>query len=36
MIDDRLAIKYVGEIWQTPPKYSALKMKGRRASDLVL
>ncbi len=27
--------KFSGEIWQVPPKYSALKVGGRRASDLI-
>ncbi|XP_065350448.1 pseudouridylate synthase TRUB1-like [Cloeon dipterum] len=36
MIDTALKSKFVGSIWQVPPKYSALKRKGRRVSDLVL
>lgn len=27
--------KFIGEITQLPPKYSAIKIKGKRASDLV-
>ncbi len=27
--------KFIGEIYQTPPKYSGIKIHGKRASDLV-
>lgn len=33
MINDIL-LNFIGEIYQTPPKYSAIKINGKRASDL--
>lgn len=33
MLEDALT-EFVGEIFQKPPAYSALKIKGRRASDI--
>lgn len=33
-ISDVLQNHFLGEIYQIPPKYSALKLNGRRASDL--
>ncbi|XP_059470865.1 pseudouridylate synthase TRUB1-like [Neocloeon triangulifer] len=35
-IDSLLKSKFSGKIWQTPPKYSALKKNGRRMSDLMM
>ena len=33
-IREHLSKKYTGKLWQIPPKFSALKIKGRRAYDL--
>lgn len=33
MLEEALT-EFVGDIFQKPPAYSALKIKGRRASDI--